>query len=73
MRRAQVALDAEAGTYVEVKADFADGGRANGQVLVVPPVGFYESAAPTSAAPTPAAAPTTPAPYPAATLPVPAA
>ncbi len=63
---AEVPLEAAAGTYVDVALDFANSGRVNGNVLVVPPVSFYEPAAPAGSAPaTPAgpagSAPATPA------------
>lgn len=47
-------LPAAAGQWVEVTLRFAKSGDATGQVLVVPPLGFYEPFAPAEAAATPA-------------------
>lgn len=44
--RAEVDLDVEAGDFVEVAFAFSDSGIASDQVLIVPPIGYYEDFAP---------------------------
>jgi hypothetical protein len=44
--RAEVDFDAEAGQFVEVAFLFSESGVARDQVLIVPPIGYYEDFAP---------------------------